>query len=188
MNKQPDITDATREAFVEAFCTLTLKYPERKITIKEITDLAGYNRTTFYRYFCDTVAVVEYIEDCIIDELMEKLKNRGKRGKFYDMYFQIIMEIVHNNEKQARVVTHENYRAHWIDKLIERQLPVWQQLYHVQELSGSARFTALIYFSGIFSAIGAWLNDPAAITEEELFHIIRQLAEKWFGPQLLQFE
>ncbi len=71
MNKQPEITDATREALVNAFFQSAKKKSIDKVTIKEITDLAGYNRTTFYRYFEDVYALVEYAED-------EFLKNTRK--------------------------------------------------------------------------------------------------------------
>ena len=41
MNKQPEITDATREAFVQAYCKLSYGSGGKKFTIKNITDLAG---------------------------------------------------------------------------------------------------------------------------------------------------
>ena len=49
MKKQPEITDATRESFVNAFFQLAKAKSINRITIREITTLAGYNRTTFYR-------------------------------------------------------------------------------------------------------------------------------------------
>lgn len=66
MHKSPKITDATRQAFLEAFCILCNKKPVGKITIKEITAKAGYNRCTFYQYFHDVYDLLAYIEDEVI--------------------------------------------------------------------------------------------------------------------------
>ena len=48
MNKQPEITAQTKQNFVDAFWELYKKYSIEKITVKQITDKAGYNRATFY--------------------------------------------------------------------------------------------------------------------------------------------
>ena len=57
----------------------------KKITVKEITDLAGYNRGTFYTYFSDVYEVLEIqkatvmpTEDMILDPLKEIRDNGGK--------------------------------------------------------------------------------------------------------------
>ncbi|MBQ8625170.1 MAG: TetR/AcrR family transcriptional regulator [Agathobacter sp.] len=48
MKKQPEITDATRQAFIDVFCEYYLERPIEKITVKEISEKAGYSRVTFY--------------------------------------------------------------------------------------------------------------------------------------------
>ena len=51
MNKNTIQTEATKQAFVDALCQLTCKKPVARVTVKEISDKAGYNRSTFYQYF-----------------------------------------------------------------------------------------------------------------------------------------
>ncbi len=43
-----------------------MKKPIEKISIRELTDTAGYNRTTFYNYFSDIYDVLDYIENSSI--------------------------------------------------------------------------------------------------------------------------
>ena len=69
MKKQPERTAATRSAFVDAFISISESRPIEKITIQEIADKAGYNRTTFYQYFEDTFHLLSYMEDYIISPL-----------------------------------------------------------------------------------------------------------------------
>lgn len=68
MKKNPTQTEATRETFKSAFWRLYGQKPIDRITVKEITDIAGYNRGTFYVYYKDVYDVLEQIEQEIIDE------------------------------------------------------------------------------------------------------------------------
>ena len=69
MNKQPEITAATRQRFVDVFCTLYATQPISRITVKELTTRAGYNRSTFYQYFKDVYDIQQYIEDQMMNDI-----------------------------------------------------------------------------------------------------------------------
>ena len=56
----------TRENLIEAFWELYKDKPIEKITVKEITNRAGYNRGTFYAYFKDTYEVLKEIKESIM--------------------------------------------------------------------------------------------------------------------------
>ncbi|MCG1010076.1 TetR/AcrR family transcriptional regulator [Salinicoccus sp. ID82-1] len=75
----------TRHDLLEAFWSLYIEKPIEKITIREITDLAGYSRGTFYTYFSDVYEVLEVQKaalmptvEQIIDPLKEIQENNGK--------------------------------------------------------------------------------------------------------------
>ena len=58
-----DAREKTRSNLVNAFWELYCEKDINKITIKEITDRAGYNRATFYIYFKNAQQVLDYVED-----------------------------------------------------------------------------------------------------------------------------
>lgn len=68
MKKQSEKTAQTQADLVEAFWKLYKEKPINKITVKEITDTAGYYRSTFYYYFEDVYAILEYIENSVMQE------------------------------------------------------------------------------------------------------------------------
>ena len=68
-NKQPEITAQTKRNLQDAFWALYAEKPIAKISIKEITDRAGYNRGTFYLYYKDVYDILGRIEQ----ELLEKI-------------------------------------------------------------------------------------------------------------------
>ena len=62
----------TKERFKKAFFTL---YAERKIetiTIKEVADLAGFNRGTFYLYYKSIYDLLQKTEQELLEELSFK--------------------------------------------------------------------------------------------------------------------
>ncbi len=67
MAKRPHITETTRKNLMDSFWKLYLSKPLEKISVREITDIAGYNRGTFYLYFKDVYDVLEQIEKEMLD-------------------------------------------------------------------------------------------------------------------------
>ena len=62
MGKRRTQTEQTRENLKTAFWELYRQKPLEQITVREVTDLAGYNRGTFYVYFKDVYDVLEQTE------------------------------------------------------------------------------------------------------------------------------
>jgi len=91
MNKQPEKTEQTKQAFSVAFCQLYSKKPIEKITVQEITRKAGFNRCTFYQYFSDIYEVLNYVENDIFDNI-EKWHN--SKDKNIDTEEVMIREFV----------------------------------------------------------------------------------------------
>lgn len=50
MNKQPEVTEKTRNMIIQTFCEMYEQMPVEKIFIKDLMQRAGYNRSTFYQY------------------------------------------------------------------------------------------------------------------------------------------
>lgn len=72
MKKQPELTEKTKQAFLDAFCDFYEQKPIEKISVQEIADAAGYNRSTFYQYFCDIYELLECVENDVIDYMQKK--------------------------------------------------------------------------------------------------------------------
>ena len=69
MRKRPEVTERTRAALREAFWELYAGYgttpglPVERVSVRAITDRAGFNRATFYLYFHDVYELLGQIED-----------------------------------------------------------------------------------------------------------------------------
>jgi AcrR family transcriptional regulator len=67
MKKQPQITEKTRQTFINVFCELYSQKPIEKISVQEITNKAGYNRSTFYQYFTDIYELLDFVENDLLN-------------------------------------------------------------------------------------------------------------------------
>ncbi|SOC41675.1 TetR/AcrR family transcriptional regulator [Salinicoccus kekensis] len=61
-------TEVTRSNLMEAFWELYKEKPLAKMTVREITDRAGYNRGTFYAYFADVYEIQKVFKKSLIPE------------------------------------------------------------------------------------------------------------------------
>ena len=80
MNKTSDTP--IENVMANSFKTLAIKKPIEKITIKEITDLTGVIRPTFYNHFQDKYELLEWIiKTDVVNPAMEKfMKGDFKSG------------------------------------------------------------------------------------------------------------
>ena len=84
MKKQPEITEATRKDFIYAFCEYYKERPIDKITVKEISEKAGYSRVTFYNYFKDPYDLLNQIEEEFVSNLTTAISDNIEQDKVLD--------------------------------------------------------------------------------------------------------
>lgn len=56
----------SRQAFFEAFARLFEKKEAQKITVRDLTEVSGYSRSTFYRLFSDLYDLIDQLEESMI--------------------------------------------------------------------------------------------------------------------------
>jgi AcrR family transcriptional regulator len=95
MNKQPEITDKTRKTFINVFCDLYSQKPIEKISIQEIANQSGYNRSTFYQYFTDIYELLDYVEERVMKSINEEMASR----EFSTHTFQDALQCLENAEE-----------------------------------------------------------------------------------------
>lgn len=65
--------EKTKKNIMDAFIELRRKKPLEKITVKELSELARINKSTFYRHYEDIYALSEEIEDGIIQNCLNMI-------------------------------------------------------------------------------------------------------------------
>ena len=63
----------TQRVLKETFLSLLREKPINKITVKEVCELAGLNRATFYAHYSDCFALMDTIEQELLDAFAQSL-------------------------------------------------------------------------------------------------------------------
>lgn len=79
------------------FISLLKQKPIKRITVKEICELAEINRATFYKYYADAYDLMEKIEDEILQELQSAMESFPK-GSIHETLLGILKKMKENGE------------------------------------------------------------------------------------------
>lgn len=160
---------ATRQALMDAFWTLYKKKRIEKITVKHITDAAGYNRSTFYQYFLDVYDILAQLEDDIL-----------KRMDFPDHFtadttIESIVPKFEENFEYLSVLFGERGDFSFFLRVRKALKDVF---YRTATLNGMEVSFALnmeieFHVAGTTAALLAWLRTPARPSAEEFIAAIR---------------
>lgn len=151
-----------RQNLIEAFWRLLAKKDLNRITIKEITDLAGYNRGTFYQYFTDIYALIDGEEERVINAIRELNAPKialllAKRGNVF------------------------------LDKLKSEMYPFFLHSYNITD-SPAAQIMFAFVIGGITHALIEWQSNHDDLTIDRLAPFIVSCLLHGPLPVLLEME
>lgn len=82
----------TRKAIMEAFMQLLDQRPLNKITIKDVVEVCGINRNTFYYHFEDIPALIEAIVQEQADQIAREHASVGSMEEMLNIAVQSILK------------------------------------------------------------------------------------------------
>lgn len=175
MKKQPAVTEKTKKALAAAFCDLYAKKPIHKITIREITVGAGYNRSTFYQYFTDVYDLLNYIED----DLLNAMKSSWTAN--HDALFKPspaqLLSLFESKEPYLKAVFGDFGTIHFLERVkavlpfdaLEKAFPQEKEL---------LPYLLEFHVATSLSLFRVWLKSERNIPADLLFELIHNLYTK----------
>jgi len=122
----------TQRVLKESFLTLLREKPVNRITVKEVCELAELNRATFYAHYSDCFALLESIEE----ELLEAFRQSLHLADSFDVSALIaaIYAMVEQHENACRVLIFHGASASVLGRMIdlarETSIAYWKQHLH----------------------------------------------------------
>ena len=172
MKKQPEITEKTKQAFIDVFCRLYSQKPIEKITIQEIADCAGYNRSTFYQYFADIYALLDFVETDLLNYIKAELAKVEAAG-------DSVRDVLHCFEKESHISALDalfgvHGSAHFLERL-KREIPFAQWALNLPLDSAATPYLFEFYLSTSLSLLRLWFHRQKDLETEELFALVHKL-------------
>ena len=172
MKKNHETTAATRQNLIEAFCILLQKKPVQKITIQAISEKAGYNRSTFYKYFLDVYDIFEQIENIVLSQVKENFRQNISPSNFEQTFLQAFTKIQSENSTYFEVLLNPNNRAHFVQKLILEVSPIFMETFNLPPQNPKSKYLVEIYMQTVLAALIFWIDSKRDLPLDEISKII----------------
>ncbi|MCD7785293.1 MAG: TetR family transcriptional regulator C-terminal domain-containing protein [Oscillospiraceae bacterium] len=172
MKKQPEITERTRQRFVDAFWKLARTKPISKIAVSELTRLAGYNRSTFYEYFLDTDDLLSYVENKLIGEVkevaQESISDEKPPTEFFRMVFSAMNEEIY-------ILLGLNGDSSFLSRVRTELVPLTSRYIPVKPDSENFDYLVTFVNSAMFGLLERWHENNKDISPEEISELMQRL-------------
>jgi len=152
---------------MDALCELYIQKPIERISVQEIANRAGYNRSSFYQHFCDIYELLDYLESFVLDSMLEKLPvdNAGLQGL-----------LTPDNEMDFYLKTlfGEFGSSHFIERL-KASIPFDS---HKKSISGDdslAPYIMEFHLSTVLSLMRLWYQRGQDLSQAELLELTHRL-------------
>ncbi len=179
MNKRPNITEKTRNAFMEAFCDLYVVKPIEKITINEVARLAGYNRGTFYQYFKDIYELLAYLEDYLLDTMKNKLLaylDQESPEQIFDAAFiNSFISVFDEHSRYYRALLGINGNIRYTENVRNEMKVIFTRLIGPVKDDKYVLYLLDYYTSAFFSLITCWFRNDQDLSVEELAGLVQNI-------------
>ncbi|MDO4552203.1 MAG: TetR/AcrR family transcriptional regulator [Bacillota bacterium] len=187
MRKQPEITAATRNAFVDAFCALYEDRKSEKITVQEIADKAGYNRSTFYQYFRDIYGILDFIEEDTLSYVKKNITTVIRHIDFEEEFILAFTQRYQEKDKYVKLLLSSRNISKFSVRLKAEMFPVLTEIFQLPEDDPKVTYILDFYLSSVFAVISRWFNNGRDIPAPELAGLLRDMLMKGVFPQLYKY-
>lgn len=177
MEKKDNRVRVTKIILKEALINLLKKEPIKNITVKELCNNAGINRSTFYTYFYDVYDVLEQIEDEMYNELQEAINNNSFFTN-HSIYYSIFV-FFHNHAAMCEILLIKNTNSDFIQKALALGKKKFFELYEKSKIA----INKLDYFydyvaNGMIGLLKLWLMNDMKESITEIAEISERLVSK----------
>lgn len=184
MNKNIMQTGTTKQAFVDALCQLACKRPIAKVTVKEIADKAGYNRSTFYQYFQDVYDLLDYLASLAVQRIKANVIENIQAQHVGEAFVQAFTQMHHEEAKYFDILFHPDNVPFFIRCVKCELRPLLIQKFNLSESSLRTDYVLEYYLSAVIAVVGNWIAKGRNIPAEELASMIREISQASLGQSV----
>ncbi len=164
-----------KDYIAEALLILMRKMEFDKITIQDITEKAGVNRSTYYRNFKSKTDVIRYFYVRCLREYLDTIDGMQISPKDYF----VGMFVSFRKHKDALLMLEEQGFSYL---LLDVMNQYFQEDYSEDELLKKYRF--YYHTGGVFNTFALWLSDDMSTEPEELADLCLRFLPEDFRPFL----
>ena len=186
MKKESENTTLTKEYLTQAFWSLYQLKNIEQITIKEITDKAGYHRSTFYLYFVDIYDVLNQLEEALLEYLKEQVLSSLQNSPNDDIT-QKLANVYETKGDYFGTLLGENGDPYFSQKMKDIMRPALSNAFGLPE---KGIHTAYIFEFGLSALIGTltyWYKNQREISSKEMVKLTKSMLATGLLPEIQKY-
>ncbi|MBV7275352.1 TetR/AcrR family transcriptional regulator [Clostridium sp. PL3] len=167
----------TKKTLLKALTKLMAEKKINNITVKELTDLADVNRSTFYLYYKDIFDMVEKIETDLINNFSEAYDKFSKEATTYDdlfSFFIYLFNFVEDNAEMFKIFLCHGGDFTFIPKLKDAikhcKIPLDDTSSEIE-----ARYCMPFAISGCIGVVEEWLKNDMKTHPKDMAAILVEM-------------
>lgn len=165
----------TKKRLYESLMKLVGKKPLNQVTVKELTDDADVNRSTFYFHYQDVDSMVLEMEDRFLQDFSVALA--ALENKSHD-FIAILVNCLENHIDLCHLLLGSNGDMAFVEKMkdivAEKCSKIWKDAVpELTDVEASAMDTFLI--GGVMSTLQTWILSENRVPAAEITEILNRL-------------
>lgn len=151
-----------------------------KISIRELCNKAGINRSTFYRYYGSQYDLINEMQDEIIDKIAFRVESTATKSTYGKLIY-ITLCVLNENIEMSRFLLIDYKDKKFIDKLYARIQPkdyIDDSLICVPEHLKT--YVYQCYFTGVDEIVCLWIMKDDREDVTEMTNLILEIQKRVF--------
>lgn len=170
------VTPMLKDCITQSLLLLLQEKPLEEISVKEIVEKAGVNRSTYYRHFRTKQDVVRHFFSLRLDEYLETVSEDISAKQYFAGMFGVFLRY----KRELILLDRMSLTYLLLEELNERISVPGRNDDAVQMLY--CRY----HIGGVFNSFRYWLREDMATAPEELAGQCMAFLPKDFSPRLLK--
>lgn len=176
MKKQPEVTAQTRRTLIDTYFEITARGD--KASVGAISEAAGYNRCTFYRYFTDTEQLISEVETEICDAFRAVLTQHSVIATSPEIT-EFLAAIYMEYGKYLAILLGQHGDSRFSGRMKEIIYPVASRIFAVANESDiDTELKIEFVLSGVLATVTKWYEMNQPIPAAQLGKIIKNILQQ----------
>ena len=153
----------SKDKIVKSLIELMETHEFEEITVKDISELAEVNRSTYYRNFKSKEDIIKYKLESIMDEYMGEFESKTDKTK--ETYIRTILETFLKHEEFLKII-HKQNQSYILQKVL---VNYFNNI--LREASKKEMYQVYYHIGGIYNFIICWIENDMKDQPESLAKI-----------------
>ena len=153
----------SKDKIVQSLIGLMKTHEFEEITVKNISELAEVNRSTYYRNFKSKEDIIKYKLESMMDEYLEEFESKHDKTK--EAYIRTILETFLKHEEFLKII-HKQNQSYILQKVL---VNYFNNI--LREASKKEMYQVYYHIGGIYNFIICWIENDMKDQPESLAKI-----------------